>query len=231
MVTDKKILLVDDDASLLVSLSAGLRDEGYAVVCAEDGRDALRKFDAESPDLIVLDLMLPGLSGTEVCRTIRRRSPVPIIMLTAKKGDIDKIVGLEIGADDYVTKPFNFRELLARAKSVLRRPLMEGYEGSDGPAVIGDISVDIERREVKVGGSIIPMPTKEFELLSLLATRPGRVFEREDLLYRIWGDDFCGDEKTLDVHIRRLRTRIEPDPAHPRYILTVRGIGYRMAEN
>ncbi len=230
MVADKKILLVDDDTSLLVSLSAGLTDEGYSVVCAEDGKEALAKFDTESPDLVVLDLMLPGLNGTEVCRAIRRRSPVPIIMLTAKKQDIDKIIGLEIGADDYVTKPFNFRELLARAKSVLRRPWMEGYEGTDKPAVIGDLCVDIERREVQLKGNTIPMPTKEFELLSLLISRPGRVFERDELLSRVWGDDFCGDEKTLDVHVRRLRTKIEPDPAHPRYILTVRGIGYRMAE-
>ncbi len=228
----KKILIVDDDAALVASLGAGLRDEGFAVVSVTSGDDALDTFKRESPDLVILDLMLGGMDGTVVCRMIRRSSPVPVIMLTAKKDDIDKIVGLEVGADDYVTKPFNFRELVARVKSALRRPEMDGYEGSEKPDVstVGALTVDFSRREVRVGGSLVLLPLKEYELLAIMARKPGRVFERDDLMCRVWGDDFYGEEKTLDVHIRRLRAKIERDPSNPVYLLTVRGVGYKMAE-
>ena len=227
----RKIMLVDDDESLLASLGAGLSDEGYIVVCARDGNEAVDAFAHESPDLVILDLMLPGMDGMSVCRMIRRSSPVPVIMLTAKKDDIDKIVGLEIGADDYVTKPFNFRELLARIKSALRRPDMEGYEPEDHQIFeLADLTIDFARREVRIQGTLMPMPMKEYDLLAVMAGKPGKVYERDELLSRVWGDDFYGDEKTLDVHIRRLRAKIEPDPANPKYVLTVRGVGYRMAE-
>ncbi|MHB0999079.1 MAG: response regulator [Armatimonadota bacterium] len=228
----KIIMLIDDDESLLASLSAGLGDEGYSVISVNDGNDAVEVFTREQPDLVVLDLMLPGMDGISVCRSIRRSSPVPVIMLTAKKDDIDKIIGLEVGADDYVTKPFNFRELLARIKSALRRPAMEGYEPEETPdsLSLSELAIDLSRREVRVRGKLVPMPMKEYNLLAVLAEKPGRIFERDELLSRIWGEDFYGDEKTLDVHIRRLRAKIESDPANPRYILTVRGIGYRMAE-
>jgi DNA-binding response OmpR family regulator len=228
----KKILIIDDDVALVASLSAGLRDEGFAVVSFNSGENALDIFRQESPDLVLLDLMLPGLDGITVCRMIRRSSPVPVIMLTAKKDDVDKIVGLEVGADDYITKPFNFRELIARVKSALRRPEMEGYQDSDIPDVstIGSLTVDFLRREVRVEGRLVVLPLKEYELLAVMARKPGRVFERDDLLFRVWGDDFFGEEKTLDVHIRRLRAKIELDPANPIFLLTVRGVGYKMAE-
>ncbi|MEI6502236.1 MAG: response regulator transcription factor [Armatimonadota bacterium] len=231
MAGKKRILLVDDDEALVASLGAGLADEGYAITSAGDGEAALRQLAEEQPDLVILDLMLPGLDGMSVCRMIRRGSPVPIIMLTAKGEDVDKVVGLEVGADDYVTKPFNFRELLARIKSALRRPEMDGYEGEDETEliIVGDLRIDIERREVRMRDEVIPLPLKEYELLVLMGRNPGRVFERDDLLTRIWGDDFYGDEKTLDVHIRRLRAKVEPDPGNPVYIQTVRGVGYRMA--
>lgn len=229
---NKTILLVDDDEALVASLGAGLADEGFHVVSVHDGEAALETFKAEDPALVILDLMLPGIDGMGVCRTIRRSSPVPIIMLTAKKDEVDKIVGLEIGADDYITKPFSFRELLARIKSALRRPEMEGYEDAEESFLFkqGDLSIDFSRREVRMSGKLVPLPLKEYELLAVMAGRPGKVFERDELLSRIWGEDFYGDEKTLDVHIRRLRARIETDPAEPRYILTIRGVGYRMAE-
>lgn len=227
----KKILLVDDDEALVASLSAGLSDEGFVVVSVGDGEKALNVFKEKSPDLVILDLMLPGIDGMTVCRMIRRGSPVPVIMLTAKKDDVDKIIGLEIGADDYVTKPFVFRELLARIKSALRRPEMDGYE-QDNPsdvALFGELTIDFSRREVRISGRLTPLPLKEYELLAVMARKPGRVFERDELLERIWGDDFYGDEKTLDVHIRRLRAKIEPEPASPSYILTVRGVGYKLS--
>lgn len=215
----------------MASLGAGLADEGFTVVSASDGPDALAKLRDESPDLILLDLMLPELDGMSVCRLIRRGSPVPIIMLTAKKDEVDKSVGLEVGADDYITKPFGFRELLARVKTALRRPEMDGYDDADRPdiAAFGALAIDFSRREVRVSGSLVPLPLKEYELLALLARNPDRVFERDDLICRIWGSDFYGDEKTLDVHVRRLRSKIEPDPANPTCILTVRGVGYKMA--
>lgn len=227
----KKILLIDDDEALLASLAAGLSDEGFAVASVNNGDQAMAVFNEESPDLVILDLMLPGTDGMALCRMIRRGSPVPVIMLTAKNDEIDKIVGLEIGADDYITKPFNFRELLARIKSALRRPEMDGYEQVDRADVadVGELTIDFSRREVRCGGRLVPMPLKEYELLAVMARKPGRVFERDDLLERIWGEDFYGDEKTLDVHIRRLRAKIEPDPASPQYVLTVRGVGYKLS--
>ncbi len=226
----KKILLVDDDKALVASLSAGLRDEGYSVASVGDGREALDALKREEPDLVILDLMLPGVDGMTVCRMIRRSSPVPVIMLTAKKDDVDKIVGLEVGADDYITKPFNFRELLARIKSALRRPEMDGYEDSESPdiAAFDDLTIDFSRREVRLDGRLVPLPLKEYELLAVMARSPGRVLARDELLTRIWGDDFYGDEKTLDVHIRRLRAKVEHNAASPRRILTVRGIGYKL---
>lgn len=225
----KKILIIDDDNALVEALGAGLRDEGFEVVSAYDGTQALPTFKQEAPDLVILDLMLPGIDGMSVCRMIRRGSPVPVIMLTAKTDDINKIIGLEVGADDYVTKPFNFRELLARIKSALRRPEMDGYDPGDRADTMqsGALSVDFTRREVRRNGKLIPMPLKEYELLAVMARKPGRVFERDELLDRIWGDDFCGDDKTLDVHIRRLRSKVEPDAANPVFILTIRGVGYR----
>lgn len=227
----KKILLVDDDAALVASLSAGLSDEGFAVVSVDSGENALDMFKKESPDLVILDLMLPGIDGMSVCRMIRRGSPVPVIMLTAKKDDVDKVIGLEIGADDYITKPFNFRELLARIKSALRRPEMDGYVQDDPSDTVqfGELTIDFSRREVRLEGKLIPMPLKEYELLAVMARKPGRVYERNELLERIWGDDFYGDEKTLDVHIRRLRAKIEQNPASPNLILTVRGVGYKLS--
>lgn len=229
---NRTVLIVDDDEALVASLGAGLSDEGYSIVSASDGEQALARFKEERPDLVILDLMLPGVDGISVCRMIRRSSPVPVIMLTAKKDEVDKIVGLEVGADDYITKPFSFRELLARVKSALRRPEMDGYEVSEKPDVstIGSLAVDFSRREVRVDGKLVVLPLKEFELLAIMVRKPGRVFERDDLLCRIWGDDFYGEEKTLDVHVRRLRAKIEPDPASPVYILTVRGVGYKVAE-
>lgn len=228
----KTVLIVDDDEALVASLGAGLSDEGYAVVSALDGEQGLVRFREETPDLVILDLMLPGIDGIAVCRMIRRSSPVPVIMLTAKNDEVDKIVGLEVGADDYITKPFSLREILARVKSALRRPEMDGYEATDeaDTSTHGSLTIDFSRREVRVEGRLVTMPLKEYELLAVMARRPGRVFERDDLLRRIWGDDFYGDEKTLDVHVRRLRAKIEPDPADPVYILTIRGVGYRMAE-
>ncbi len=229
---NKTVLIVDDDEALVASLGAGLSDEGYSVVSAYDGEQGLVRFKQESPDLVILDLILPGIDGMSVCRMIRRSSPVPVIMLTAKKDELDKIVGLEIGADDYITKPFSFREILARVKSALRRPEMDGYEATDKADVstVSSLTVDFSRREVRVEGRLVTMPLKEYELLAVMARRPGRVFERDDLLRRVWGDDFYGDEKTLDVHVRRLRAKIESDPANPVYVLTVRGVGYKMAE-
>ena len=227
----KKILIVDDDQALVSSLSAGLTDEGYQVAAAYSENSALSVFTQENPDLVILDLMLPGIDGISVCRMIRRNSPVPIIMLTAKKDDIDKIIGLEIGADEYITKPFNFRVLLAQVKSALRRPNMEGYDSfaESGMLTFGSLLIDLSKREVHIDRKPIVLSLKEYELLVIMAQNPGRVFERGELLSRVWGDDFFGDDKTLDVHIFRLRAKIEPDPGNPKYIHTVRGVGYKLA--
>lgn len=203
-----------------------LRKEGYEVFVAADGNAALTEFDKHGPDLILLDLMLPGMSGTEVCRTIRGKSSVPIIMVTAKDGEVDKVVGLELGADDYVTKPFSSRELLARIRAVLRR---HGEQEELLPPTVeaGGVRIDVERHVVSVRGSNVTMPLKEFDLLEFLLRNSGRVLTRNQLIDRVWGADYVGDTKTLDVHIKRLRGKIEVDPANPVHILTVRGLGYK----
>ena len=222
-----RILVVEYEESFSDPLSYLLRKEGYEVSVAATGPDALDDFDRLGADLVLLDLMLPGLSGTEVCRQLRLRSSVPVIMLTAKDGEIDKVVGLEIGADDYVTKPYSSRELLARIKAVLRR-------GSDSGELIpptleaGMVRMDVDRHVVTVGGRHVPLPLKEFELLELLLRNTGRVLTRMQLIDRVWGSDYVGDTKTLDVHVKRLRAKIEPDPGNPTLLVTVRGLGYKL---
>ncbi|MDB9921501.1 response regulator transcription factor [Actinomycetota bacterium] len=221
-----RVLVVEDEDSFSDALSFMLRREGYEVFVASDGNAAVSEFDKHGPDLVLLDLMLPGISGTEVCRIIRGKSSVPIIMLTAKDGEVDKVVGLELGADDYVTKPFSSRELLARVRAVLRR---HGESEELLPATIeaGSVRIDIERHVVSVRGENITMPLKEFDLLEFLVRNSGRVLTRNQLIDRVWGADYVGDTKTLDVHIKRLRAKIEIDPSTPIHINTVRGLGYK----
>jgi two-component system, OmpR family, response regulator RegX3 len=221
-----RILVVEDEISYSDPLSYLLRKEGYEVSVAETGPDALEDFDRAGADLVLLDLMLPGLSGTEVCRALRQRSSVPVIMLTAKDSEIDKVVGLEIGADDYVTKPYSSRELLARIKAVLRRQA-EPEELVPSTLEAGPVRMDVERHVVTVNGAQASLPLKEFELLEILLRNTGRVLTRMQLIDRVWGSDYVGDTKTLDVHVKRLRAKIEPDPAAPRHIVTVRGLGYK----
>ncbi|ROP58857.1 two-component system response regulator RegX3 [Curtobacterium sp. PhB130] len=222
-----KILIVDDEPALSEPLEFLLQREGYETAVAADGVTALSKFDAENPDLVLLDLMLPGLSGTEVCRQIRTRSNAPIIMLTAKDSEVDIVVGLELGADDYVTKPYSTRELLARMRAVLRRRT-EDDPADSGVLQVGGIKMDVERHTVSVDGSETPMPLKEFELLELLLRNAGRVLTRGQLIDRVWGSDYFGDTKTLDVHIKRIRSKIERVPSAPEVLVTVRGLGYRI---
>jgi two-component system response regulator RegX3 len=221
-----RILVVEDEESFSEAVSFMLTREGYEVAVARDGHAALDEFDRRGADLILLDLMLPGLSGTEVCKQVRGRSAVPIIMLTAKDSEIDKVVGLELGADDYVTKPFSSRELLARIRAVLRR---HGEVEEILPAVIesGPVRLDIDRHVVTVRGEVVPMPLKEFDLLELLVRNSGRVMTRAQLIDRVWGADYVGDTKTLDVHVKRLRAKVEQDPANPAHLLTIRGLGYK----
>jgi two-component system response regulator RegX3 len=221
-----RILVVEDEVSFSDPLSYLLRKEGYEVAVAETGPEALEDFDRAGADLVLLDLMLPGLSGTEVCRALRQRSNVPVIMLTAKDSEIDKVVGLEIGADDYVTKPYSSRELLARIKAVLRR-LSEPEDLLPATIEAGPVRMDVERHIVTVAGEPTQLPLKEFELLEMLLRNTGRVLTRMQLIDRVWGSDYVGDTKTLDVHVKRLRAKIEPDPAEPRHIVTVRGLGYK----
>jgi two-component system, OmpR family, response regulator RegX3 len=221
-----RILIVEDEPSLSEPLSFLLRREGYDTEIAADGREALAAFDRDGADLVLLDLMLPGLPGTEVCRELRTRSAVPIIMLTAKDSEVDIVVGLELGADDYVTKPYSTRELLARIRAVLRRRVeVEGLD--DAVLEVGPVRMDVDRHAVSVGGGEVAMPLKEFELLELLLRNAGRVLTRGQLIDRIWGADYFGDTKTLDVHIKRIRSKIETDPSQPTLLLTVRGLGYR----
>jgi len=222
-----RVLVVEDEESFSEALSFMLRREGFEVGIATTGPDALTEFDRSGADLVLLDLMLPGISGTEVCRTLRAKSGVPIIMLTARDSEIDKVVGLEIGADDYVTKPFSSRELVARIRAVLRR---RGEEEELLPAVLegGPVRMDVERHTVTVSGVPVALPLKEFELLELLLRNAGRVLTRGQLIDRVWGADYVGDTKTLDVHVKRLRSKIEPDPATPKYLVTVRGLGYKL---
>jgi len=221
-----RVLVVEDEDSISDPLSYMLRNEGFEVAVATTGPDALEEFDRHGADLVLLDLMLPGLPGTEVCRQLRNRSAVPVIMLTAKDSEIDKVVGLELGADDYVTKPFSARELVARIRAVLRRH--GALEEPDDTALeAGPVRMDVERHTVSVSGDSVQLPLKEFELLEMLLRNAGRVLTRMQLIDRVWGADYVGDTKTLDVHVKRLRAKIEPDPGLPRYLVTVRGLGYK----
>jgi len=224
-----KILVVEDEASFSDALAYLLGREGFDVSVADTGPGAIEEFDRHGADLILLDLMLPGLPGTEVCRQIRSRSNVPVIMLTAKDTEVDKVVGLELGADDYVTKPYSTRELVARIRAVLRRHGDEDIS-TDGLLAAGPVRIDIERHLVTVNGSAQPLPLKEFELLEFLVRNSGRVLTRSQLIDRVWGSDYFGDTKTLDVHIKRLRAKIESDPGNPVFIQTVRGLGYKFEE-
>jgi two-component system response regulator RegX3 len=221
-----RILVVEDEESYSDPLSYLLRKEGYEVAVADTGPAALVEFDKNGADLVLLDLMLPGLPGVDVCRALRQRGSVPVIMLTAKDSEIDKVVGLEIGADDYVTKPYSSRELLARIKAVLRR-LAEPEELLPLTLEAGPVRMDVERHTVTVGGAPTSLPLKEFELLEILLRNAGRVLTRMQLIDRVWGSDYVGDTKTLDVHVKRLRAKIEPDPGTPRFLVTVRGLGYK----
>jgi two-component system response regulator RegX3 len=221
-----KILVVEDEASFSDALAYLLGREGFEVVVADNGQRAIEEFDRQGADLVLLDLMLPGLSGTEVCRQLRAKSNVPVIMLTAKDSEVDKVVGLELGADDYVTKPYSSRELVARIRAVLRRGGEEDLP-VDGTLTRGPVRIDVERHIVTINGVVTPLPLKEFELLEFLMRNSGRVLTRSQLIDRIWGSDYFGDTKTLDVHIKRLRSKIEADPANPTFIQTVRGLGYK----
>ncbi len=221
-----RILVVEDEESFSDPLSYLLTKEGYDVAVAQTGPEALDEFARNGADLVLLDLMLPGLSGVDVCRALRQRSVVPVIMLTAKDTEIDKVVGLEMGADDYVTKPYSSRELLARIKAVLRRG-QEPEELVPTTIVAGPVRMDVERHVVTVEGEPIGLPLKEFELLEILLRNAGRVLTRGQLIDRVWGSDYVGDTKTLDVHVKRLRAKIEPDPGRPQHIVTVRGLGYK----
>jgi two-component system response regulator RegX3 len=221
-----RILLVEDEQALSEPLSFLLEREGYEVSVAEDGPSALAEFDRAGADLVLLDLMLPGIPGTEVCREIRTRSAVPIIMLTAKDSEVDIVVGLELGADDYVTKPYSTRELLARIRAVSRRHT-DPADADDSVLTAGTVRMDLERHTVSVSGAVVNMPLKEFELLEFLLRNAGRVLTRGQLIDRVWGTDYFGDTKTLDVHIKRIRSRIEVTPSEPTMLVTVRGLGYR----
>jgi two-component system, OmpR family, response regulator RegX3 len=221
-----RVLVVEDEESFSDALSYMLRREGYEVEIAPTGHEALMTFERSGADLVLLDLMLPGLSGTEVCRELRSRSHVPIIMVTARDSEVDKVVGLELGADDYVTKPFSSRELVARIRAVLRRGA-EPEELLLNVVEAGPVRMDVERHVVTVDGHQVALPLKEFDLLELLLRNSGRVLTRGQLIDRVWGADYVGDTKTLDVHVKRLRAKIEPDPANPKYLVTVRGLGYK----
>ena len=222
-----RVLVVEDEESFSDALSYMLRREGFDAVVAESGPQALAEFDRAGADIVLLDLMLPGLPGTEVCRALRARSSVPIIMLTAKDSEIDKVVGLELGADDYVTKPYSARELVARIRAVLRRQ-GDSETAADAVWEAGPIRMDVERHTVSLDGEPVALPLKEFDLLEFLLRNAGRVLTRAQLIDRVWGADYVGDTKTLDVHVKRLRAKLEPDPATPKYLLTVRGLGYKL---
>ncbi len=224
-----RILIVEDEAAISEPLSFILRREGFDVAVVGNGKDAVAVFGQVGADLVLLDLMLPGMSGTDVCRALRARSRVPIIMVTAKDSELDKVLGLELGADDYVTKPFSSRELVARIRAVLRRN-HEGAEADDAVVAAGPVQIDARRHEVLIKGKATALPLKEFELLEFLVRNTGRVLTRGQLIERVWGADYFGDTKTLDVHIKRLRAKVEPDPGHPVHLLTVRGLGYKFED-
>jgi two-component system response regulator RegX3 len=221
-----RVLVVEDEESYSDALAYMLRKEGFEVAIAATGPDALTEFDRGGADIVLLDLMLPGMPGTEVCRQIRQTSNVPVIMVSAKDDEVDKVVGLELGADDYVTKPYSPRELVARIRAVLRR----GAEPDLVPQTLeaGPVRMDTERHVVTIDGDEVRLPLKEFELLEMFLRNPGRVLTRGQLIDRVWGSDYVGDTKTLDVHVKRLRAKLEPDPAEPRYLTTVRGLGYKL---
>ena len=224
------ILLVEDEESFIDALTIGLKKEGFRVEVSRDGMEALAKFDSVRPDLVLLDVMLPKISGIDVCRQLRKKSQVPIIMVTAKGAEIDTVVGLEVGADDYITKPYRMRELVARMRAVLRRSSDDSNNSSDldsSAMEVGTIALDPEQHRVLVHGQEVTMPLKEFELLHILMANAGRVLPRETLIDRVWGTDYVGDTKTLDVHIKRLRSKVEDDPAAPTRIVTIRGLGYK----
>jgi two-component system response regulator RegX3 len=221
------VLVVEDEESFSEALDFLLRKEGFDVAVATNGPDALTEFERGGADLVLLDLMLPGLSGIEVCQRLRQTSSVPVIMLTAKDSEVDKVVGLEIGADDYMTKPFSSRELVARIRAVLRRQGTPAEDLMPGVLAAGPVRMDIDRHVVTVNGRTVGLPLKEFELLEFLLRNTGRVLTRGQLIDRIWGADYVGDTKTLDVHVKRLRSKVEPEPASPRHIVTVRGVGYK----
>ncbi|MEP6527201.1 MAG: response regulator transcription factor [Nocardioidaceae bacterium] len=220
-----RVLVVEDEESYSDALAYMLRKEGFDVAVVGTGPDALSEFDRAGADIVLLDLMLPGLPGTEVCRRLRQVSAVPVIMVTAKDAEVDKVVGLELGADDYITKPYSPRELVARVRAVLRR----GHDADPLPPTLeaGRVRMDVERHVVTVEGDEVRLPLKEFELLEIFLRNPGRVLTRGQLIDRVWGADYVGDTKTLDVHVKRLRAKIEPDPGSPRYLVTVRGLGYK----
>ncbi len=222
-----RVLVVEDEESFSDALSYMLRKEGFEVAVSATGTGALTEFERNGADIVLLDLMLPEMSGTEVCRQLRQKSHVPIIMVTARDSEIDKVVGLEIGADDYITKPYSPRELVARVRAVLRRNATDQAEVVVPTLAAGPVRMDVERHVVTVGGDSVALPLKEFELLELLLRNAGRVLTRGQLIDRVWGADYVGDTKTLDVHVKRLRAKIEPEPSLPRYIVTVRGLGYK----
>jgi two-component system response regulator RegX3 len=227
------VLVVEDEESFVDALVVGLQREGFLVRVARDGAEALELFDLVEPDLVLLDVMLPKISGVDVCRRIRSRSQVPIIMVTAKSSEIDTVVGLEVGADDYVSKPYRLRELVARMRAQLRRSAavaagVAGVDAGDGDAYeVGDVRLDPDRHEVVIRGEQVSLPLKEFELLEVLLANAGRVLPRDTIISRVWGDDYVGDTKTLDVHVKRLRSKVEDDPARPSRIVTIRGLGYK----
>lgn len=221
------VLVVEDEEAFVDALEIGLRREGFRVVTARDGAEALERFDAVRPDLVLLDVMLPLVSGVDVCREIRKRSQVPIIMVTAKGSEIDTVVGLEVGADDYVTKPYRIRELVARMRAVMRRAGEREDDLGDEALEVGDVRLDPDKHEVSIRGEVTSLPLKEFELLHVLLANAGRVMTRDQLIDRVWGSDYVGDTKTLDVHVKRLRAKVEIDPSQPERIVTIRGLGYK----
>ena len=224
------VLVVEDEPSFVEALTIGLTREGFRVVAVTDGFEAVQRFDDVQPDIVLLDVMLPRLSGIDVCRQLRKRSHVPIIMVTAKGAEIDTVVGLEVGADDYITKPYRMREVVARMRAVLRRAPADSATASElspGSLAVGDVVLDPDEHRVTIDGSEVSLPLKEFELLHLLLANAGRVLPRETLIDRVWGSDYVGDTKTLDVHIKRLRAKVEPNPTSPTRIITYRGLGYK----
>ena len=229
--SDATVFVVEDEPSFVEALTLGLKREGFRVEVAVDGVEALERFDEVRPDIVLLDVMLPRISGVDVCRQLRKKTQIPIIMVTAKSAEIDTVVGLEVGADDYVTKPYRVRELVARMRAVLRRSERNGADHAPAPGTIevGPVRLDPDEHRVEIDGEELTLPLKEFELLHLLLANAGRVLPRETLIDRVWGSDYVGDTKTLDVHIKRLRSKVEDDPSDPHRIVTIRGLGYKYA--